>query len=109
MCRREAIHSTSVPDGRVIDAKDIPLVIQRPWWNSFLAWTAYLLIVLSLVYLVWRWYRDRLESRYYNEKISFFVNTAHDIRTPLSLVLAPLDDMVKDSTLSHGLARFSKD
>ena len=100
------IRALSRTDGRVIDAKDIPLVIQRPWWNSFLAWTAYLLIVLSLVYLVWRWYRDRLESRYYNEKISFFVNTAHDIRTPLSLVLAPLDDMVKDSTLSASSARY---
>uniref|UniRef100_UPI004027192A two-component regulator propeller domain-containing protein n=1 Tax=Prevotella sp. TaxID=59823 RepID=UPI004027192A len=100
------IRALSRTDGRVIDAKDIPLVIRRPWWNSFFAWTAYLLIVLSLVYLAWRWYRDRLESRYYNEKISFFVNTAHDIRTPLSLVLAPLDDMAKDSTLSEPSARY---
>lgn len=100
------IRALSRTDGRVIDAKDIPLVIRRPWWNSFLAWTVYLLIALALVYLVWRWYRDRLESRYYNEKISFFVNTAHDIRTPLSLVLAPLDDMAKDSTLSEPSVRY---
>lgn len=100
------ICALSRTDGRVIDAKDIPLVIQRPWWNSFLAWTVYLLIALALIYLAWRWYRDRLESRYYNEKISFFVNTAHDIRTPLSLVLAPLDDMAKDSTLSEPSARY---
>ena len=100
------IRALSRTDGRVIDAKDIPLVIQRPWWNSFLAWTVYLLIVLAIVYLAWRWYRDRLESRYYNEKISFFVNTAHDIRTPLSLVLAPLDNMAKDSTLSAPSARY---
>lgn len=100
------IRALSRTDGRVIDAKDIPLVIQRPWWNSYLAWGVYLLIVLSIVYLLWRWYRDRLESRYYNEKISFFVNTAHDIRTPLSLVLAPLDDMAKDGTLSASSARY---
>lgn len=100
------IRALSRTDGRVIDAKDFPLVIQRPWWNSFLAWTVYLLFVLAIVYLVWRRYRDRLESRYYNEKISFFVNTAHDIRTPLSLVLAPLDDMAKDSTLSEPTARY---
>lgn len=100
------IRALSRTDGRVIDAKDIPLVIQRPWWNSFFAWAAYLLIVLSLVYLAWCWYRDRLESRYYNEKISFFVNTAHDIRTPLSLVLAPLDDMAKDNTLSEPSVRY---
>lgn len=100
------IRALSRTDGRVIDAKDIPFVIQRPWWNSFFAWVVYLLIVLSLVYLAWRWYRARLESRYYNEKISFFVNTAHDIRTPLSLVLAPLDDMAKDNTLSEPSARY---
>ena len=100
------IRALSRTDGRVIDAKDISLVIQRPWWNSFLAWTVYLLFVLAIVYLVWRWYRDRLESRYYNDKISFFVNTAHDIRTPLSLVLAPLDDMAKDRSLSAPSARY---
>ena len=35
------------------------------------------------------------------EKINFFVNTAHNIRTPLSLVLAPLDNLANDSSLSE--------
>lgn len=39
--------------------------------------------------------------KYYDEKINFFVNTAHNIRTPLSLVLAPLVDLSKDSLLSE--------
>ena len=33
------------------------------------------------------------------KKIKFFVNTAHNIRTPLSLVLAPLADLAKDDAL----------
>lgn len=100
------VRALSRTDGRIIDSKTLPLVVMRPWWNSFFAWTVYLLVVLALVYLAWRRYRDRLESRYYNEKISFFINTAHDIRTPLSLVLAPLDDMAKDSKLSTSTAHY---
>ena len=42
-----------------------------------------------------------MQRKYYDEKINFFVNTAHNIRTPLSLVLAPLVDLSKDSHLSE--------
>nr|WP_279150659.1 histidine kinase dimerization/phospho-acceptor domain-containing protein [Muribaculum intestinale] len=30
----------------------------------------------------------------------FFVNTAHDIRTPLSLVMSPLEELKEESSLS---------
>lgn len=35
----------------------------------------------------------------YERKIAFFVSIAHDIRTPLTLVKAPLDELRQDSTL----------
>lgn len=41
-----------------------------------------------------------MQRKYYDEKINFFVNTAHNIRTPLSLVLTPLADLAKDHTLT---------
>lgn len=48
----------------------------------------------------WNYYRNRLQQRYDQEKINFFVNTAHNIRTPLTLVLAPLKDIAADQGLS---------
>lgn len=68
----------------------------------------YFLILSSIGWLVWRIYRNKLEKKYYDDKINFFVNTAHDIRTPLSLVLAPLNDMAKDKELSEQSKNFLK-
>ena len=59
-----------------------------------------------MAWLLWRIYRNKLEKKYYDDKINFFINTAHDIRTPLSLVLAPLNDMAKDKQLSEQSKNF---
>lgn len=80
--------------------------IAQPWWNSWWAWIAYLCILGVIVYFGWDYYRERLHRKYYDDKINFFVNTAHNIRTPLSLVLAPLADLAKDTTLGDKSRKF---
>ena len=97
---RFIVKSISRSDGKTISQKSIDIHIAQPWWNSWMAWMIYTAIFVALIYLAWQFYHDRLEHRYYDEKIRFFVNTAHDIRTPLSLVLAPLNDIAEDSTLN---------
>ena len=36
-----------------------------------------------------------------NEKIQFFINSAHDIRTPLTLIKAPLEEIREKELLTH--------
>lgn len=86
--------------GRVLDEASINIIIAQPWWNTWWAWAFYLIILGSIAYLGWNYYKERLQRKYYDEKINFFVNTAHNIRTPLSLVLTPLADLAKDHTLT---------
>lgn len=100
------IKAVSKTDGRLIDQKDLVIHVAFPWYNSPWAWLVYLLILCTLFWLLWRTYKSRLEKQYYDEKINFFVNTAHDIRTPLSLVLAPLNDLAKDENLSDKGKKF---
>ena len=94
------VRSISRNGGKVLDTQTLKIHIAAPWWNSWWAWCLYLLLAGSMGYLLWRRYQSMLESRYFNEKTAFFINTAHDIRTPLTLVLAPLDDMAADESLS---------
>ena len=95
-------------NGRVLGQSTLHLCIVQPWWNSWWAWTVYLCILCAVAYFGWDYYRERLHRKYYDEKIKFFVNTAHNIRTPLSLVLAPLADLMKDNTLSDRSRMFLK-
>ena len=88
-------------NGRELGATSLKISIAQPWWNTWWAWIVYLSILTAIIYFAWQYYKERLQRRYYDEKINFFVNTAHNIRTPLSLVLAPLVDLSKDSHLSE--------
>lgn len=88
-------------NGRVLGESSLRIHIAEPWWNSWWAWIIYLCLLGSIAYFGWDYYKERLHRRYYDEKINFFVNTAHNIRTPLSLVLAPLADLAKDVSLTE--------
>ncbi|MBM6992608.1 MAG: response regulator [Prevotella sp.] len=98
---RFMVRTISRNDGRVLDQREVSIHVSQPWWNSLWAWGFYLLLAAAMVYFVWQYYRNRLQRKYFDDKISFFVNTAHDIRTPLSLILAPLDDIAQDPQLSN--------
>ena len=93
-------------NGRILGESTLRIHIAQPWWNSWWAWIAYLCILGVIVYFGWDYYRERLRRKYYDDKINFFVNTAHNIRTPLSLVLAPLSDLAKDTTLGDKSRKF---
>ena len=43
----------------------------------------------------------RKQKKISDEKTRFFVNTAHDIRTPLTLIKAPLEEMLENKTLNE--------
>lgn len=93
-------------NGRVLGENAIKINIAQPWWNTWWAWLIYLCLLGFMAYLGWDYYKDRLHRKYYDEKINFFVNTAHNIRTPLSLVLAPLADLAKDTHLGEQSRHF---
>ena len=93
-------------NGRILGESTLRIHVAQPWWNSWWAWIVYLSIFGAIVYFGWDYYRERLHRKYYDDKINFFVNTAHNIRTPLSLVLAPLADLAKDTTLGDKSRKF---
>ena len=93
-------------NGRILGESILHIHIAQTWWNSWWAWIAYLCILGAIVYFGWDYYRERLHRKYYDDKINFFMNTAHNIRTPLSLVLAPLADLAKDTTLGDKSRKF---
>lgn len=94
------VRTVSRNSGHVIDSRTLKVSVAQPWWNTFWAWLIYMGIMVTLMLMALRDYRGRLERKYFNEKINFFVNAAHEIRTPLSLVLEPLTHIAADSQLS---------
>jgi len=92
----------------ILAERSIPIKIHQPLWNTVWAWLFYMALIISVLYWAWSYSRDKLLKKQSEEKINFFVNIAHDIRTPLSLVVAPLKDLEKDKTLSPNARNYLK-
>lgn len=87
-------------NGEVISEQALILKVAQPWWNSWWAWIFYICIVGIIFYFIWQYKSNQLQKQYDEDKIRFFIDTAHDIRTPVTLIMAPLDDLGKEKGFS---------
>lgn len=87
-------------NGEIISEQTLVINVAQPWWNSWWAWTFYIFIVGVIFYFILRFKSNQLQKQYDEDKIRFFIDTAHDIRTPVTLIMAPLEDLGKEKGLS---------
>lgn len=85
----------------VLDQRSVEIEVEQPFWLTPYAWALYLLLPVCLVAIGIRIWLMRKEREISDEKIDFFIHTAHDIRTPLTLIKAPLEELSADDSLSE--------
>lgn len=89
----------------ISDQHQVTIVIHSAWYLSIWAKAVYGLLILILSGLVYRTIRNRRRIKEemlahqrleeLNEaKLQFFINIAHEIRTPLTLVVSPLQKLI---------------
>ncbi|MDR1171996.1 MAG: response regulator [Bacteroidales bacterium] len=84
------------------DERVITVIIAKPLWATDWAFMIYFGFFAILVLFVVRYIRTQMEERNSKEKINFFVNLAHDIRTPVALIKAPLSELERENLTAYG-------
>ncbi len=80
------------------ESRILNIIILKPWYKSWWAYLIYLSILLGFLALVVFNY-ERQRSRDLEEtKMRFLINATHDIRSPLTLIMGPLEKLKKRLT-----------
>lgn len=89
--------------------RTLDILVKPPIWRSTVSYFFYFAVITGIVYFVYSYlqskarYRhslllERLEKEKANElnqsKTRFFINAAHEFKTPLTLILSPLERLI---------------
>lgn len=104
------IHNQKWPE----EATSLTIRINPPLWLTWWAKLIYILVSISITYLILHAYKKKLdleslytlekknheqEQELNQERLRFYTNITHELRTPLTLILGPLEDMQKGASL----------
>jgi len=88
-------------DGSYSPIKQIHIFIAPPWYKSIFAYIIYLIIISTIVFeLILILKKKHLEN--INEtKIKLFIDIAHEIRSPMTMIINPLNSLISDKNDSN--------
>ncbi len=92
--------------------RSLAIIINPPWWKTGWAYTAYGILTILLLYSIRTFDLKRQRLRHQLElehehaekleevdrmKSRFFANISHEFRTPLTLILGPVEQIISDN------------
>ena len=90
----------------------LSIIIKPPFWLTLPAYFLYFILLITCTSFILKYYSERiklknsllfekkqrkLEQDLNEERIHFFTSFSHELKTPLTLILAPLDDLMKQT------------
>ncbi len=97
---RYVLHVRARLNDIVSDSSSYRIHIEAPWYATGLAYVIYVLLVLVLLLYIRSVNRQSHEQEMNDAKFQAFINVAHEICSPMTLVLSPLDEMLHDDRVN---------
>jgi len=95
------IRAINGADHSIIEERVVYIYVGNPWWLSLPMMIVYILLALSTIYGLYLFVKFRNKRLMAEDKVKFFIQTAHEIRTPLTLIKAPLEEISRKEHLTE--------
>ena len=84
----------------IFEERTMKVIIAHPFWLSWWAILCYVLLAIWGFSFILRVINLRKQKNISDEKTQFFINRAHDIRTPLTMIKAPMEELLDEEPLT---------
>lgn len=92
------------------------IIVPSPWYACTVAILIYVLIAIGIVVFTIIWYKRRNQAimeqhekdrsmELLRQKNEFFINMSHELKTPLSLIIAPLGTLIRATQQNTALKK----
>ncbi|MDH6305299.1 signal transduction histidine kinase/DNA-binding response OmpR family regulator/ligand-binding sensor domain-containing protein [Parabacteroides sp. PF5-5] len=85
----------------LISERILTIRITPPFWATWWFRLGCILFAGWLLYFLLRFYINRLNQQHAEDKLRFFTTTAHDLRTALTLIKAPIEELNQSGSISE--------
>ncbi|MEI6139908.1 MAG: response regulator [Mariniphaga sp.] len=85
----------------VLAERSIKINSIPPFWRTVWFWVLIIIVISGILLLYLLYYINQLKQEHTEEKVRFFTKTAHDIRTSLTLIKAPVEELSKEKNLTE--------
>lgn len=90
------LHIKAIDNNVSSEETVLTIVISTPWYMSGIARILYIIIILGIIVLIFQVLDKRRNEKANEAKIKFFIDVSHDIRSPITLILTPLESLLKE-------------
>lgn len=130
--RRTTAYYTKLPSGTYLfrvkasnndgvwneEGRALRIVIAPPLWATWYAYLLYVVLAVTVAYIVFYYYNTRRKLReelrteqrekqqqeeFHQARMHLFTNVAHELRTPLTLIITPFEELVRRVDLGSEL------
>lgn len=75
--------------------------IAPPWYASMLAYVIYIIMIITIATVVIYVLKNKREKEVNATRLDSFINVAHEICTPMTMVISPLEEMLGDDNVPN--------
>lgn len=86
---------------QIVDERTLEIKVASPFWATWWFFSILFLVISFVIYSVFWFLLNRIRHYHAEEKIRFFTNTAHEIRSSLSLIKAPVEELINEKNISE--------